>query len=261
MPSLYKKELAAALEAVQRSEQTFRKYFRTRTKVEKKHGNYRDLVSYADKKIESDIHSYLLKKFPSHGFIGEEGGNVRQDARYVWVADPIDGTSNYLQGVKSCGICLAMLEYKKPVVGVVSAPMLGELYAACNGGGATVNGVHIRASRTRSIAQAFGAFGWGRNRSLGKSLAAKLLSEVFKLRVLGSSALSLCYVACGTYDFAVQADMNLWDYAAAQVVLEEAGGKLIQVEGRAHAIAANPLLAAKLKKFLGGNEYRDLDIV
>ncbi|MBI2637602.1 MAG: hypothetical protein HYW88_01755, partial [Candidatus Sungbacteria bacterium] len=116
--SMYQKELQIAIQAVKKSEPTFRKYFGTKTKVQKKGGNYRNLVSYADKKIEVDIKKFLMKIFPSYGFIGEENGGFNSKAEFVWALDPIDGTTNYLQGLPYCAISLALLRQGKPIVGV-----------------------------------------------------------------------------------------------------------------------------------------------
>ena len=94
---MYEKELKIAIEAVKKAEPTFRKYFGTKTKVQTKEGNYRNLVSFADKKIETDIKKFLLNRFPQYGFIGEEYGGFNSNAEFVLVLDAIDGNSNYLQ--------------------------------------------------------------------------------------------------------------------------------------------------------------------
>lgn len=246
----YRNELVAAQRAVAASEATFRRYFGTRTDVRRKRGNPRDIVSYADKKIEHDIRGFLLKRFPHHGFVGEEGDDVRAHARFVWAIDPIDGTSNYVQGEKACAICVGLLDRSRPCVGVVAAPMAGEWFAARRAGGATLNGKRIAVVKKRGIEGAFTAFGWGHDRVLGRWMFGKLLGRVYKLRVVGSAALSLCYVARGTYDAAVLKDMKIWDYAAAEVIVRESGGVLLPVGRSDILVAANKPLAKRFCSFL-----------
>ena len=96
---MYEKELKIAITAVKASEKTFRKYFGTKTKLESKSGDFRNLVSLADKTIEQEIKDILVARFPTHGFIGEEGGAGNSHAKLQWVLDPIDGTSKSVCGL------------------------------------------------------------------------------------------------------------------------------------------------------------------
>ena len=245
---MYQKELQIAIRAVKKSESTFRKYFGTRTKVEIKDGNYRDLVSYADKKIEKDIKKILARNFSKYGFIGEESGIINLNAKYKWVLDPIDGTTNYLQGSPDCAISLALMKNDSPIVGVIYEPILGYLYAARKKAGATMNGKKIKVSNIHDLKTAYGSFGWGRDINFAKKMFPKLVPVVGKMRVLGSAVVTLCNVAKGISDFLIGSGMKVWDYAAAQIILEEAGGVFINSEKPALQIAANPILAKKLFK-------------
>lgn len=247
---MYSKELKIAIEAVKKSEPTFRKYFGTKTKVEMKGGNFRNLVSYADKKIETDIKKILLKQFPTYGFIGEELGNINTNASFVWALDPIDGTTNYLQGLPDCAISLALLKNSRPVVGVVSAPLLNRVYTANLKGGAKLNGKKIQVSKTKDLKFAFGSVGWGRDIEFAIKTIPLLLPKIRKLRVPGSAALGICYVASGNYDFFVDKTMNVWDYAAGQIILEEADGKFYETKNPSLQIAANEKLVQKIFKLI-----------
>lgn len=243
---MYEKELKIAIQAVKKAEKTFRRYHGTKTKVQIKGGNYRDLVSYADKKIEHDTKRFLLKKFPSYGFLGEESGTTNEAAEFVWVLDPIDGTTNYLQGLPDCAISLALLKNEKPVVGVVSAPFVSRFYTARYHGGAQLNGKKIKTSKVSQPALAFGSIGWGRNVKFAIKTVPKFLLRIRKLRVPGSAALGLCYVAEGAYDFFLDPSIKIWDYAAAQIIIEEAGGTFLQISKPRLSIAANKKLATDL---------------
>lgn len=245
---MYEKELKLAISAVKKAEKTFRKYFGTKTKVEHKNNNPRDLVSFADKKIERDIKKNLIKEFPHYGFIGEESGLMNPNAEYKWVLDPIDGTSNYLQGSSDCAISLALIKNNEPVVGVVLEPILEHLYTARKNAGAKMNGKTIHVSPISDPKKAYGSFGWGRDRNFAKKMFPKLVPVVGKMRVLGSAAVTLCDVAQGVSDFLIGSGMKIWDYAASQIILEEAGGIFINSEKPAIQIAANPVLSKKLLK-------------
>lgn len=243
---MYEKELKIAIQAVKRSEKTFRKYFGTKTQVAMKNRNPLDLVSYADKQIEREIKTFLKKSFPTYGFIGEEHGHTNSKAEFVWALDPIDGTANYLQGIPYCAISLGLLKNNKPVVGVVSAPLLNHFYTAALGGKARSNGKIIKSSRVTKFEDSFGTLGWGRDRAFGIKWLPRLLKKIRKMRVPGSAAIGFCYVAQGLYDFQVHAILNVWDYAAGQIILEESGAEFINTEKI--QIAANKVLAGKLFK-------------
>ncbi len=247
---MYEKELQIATQAVKKAEPTFRKYFGTKTQVKKKGGNPLDLVSYADKKIEKEIRDFLFKKFPAYGFIGEESGHFNSNAKLIWTLDPIDGTANYLQGLSYCATSLALLQNGKPVVGVISAPILGLLYTGSYKNGSWLNGTKLNAAKEQEIKNAFGTIGWGRDVQFGVKIIPKILPKIRKLRVPGSAVLSICYVAQGIFDFYVHKRMNIWDYAAGQIIVEEAGGIFLETKKPQIQIAGNKILVPKLLKLL-----------
>lgn len=245
---MYQKELQLAIQVVKRSANTFKKYFGTKTKVRKKEGNYRNLVSYADKKIEQDIKKFLIKKFPNFGFIGEESGSYNPQAKSVWALDPIDGTTNYLQGLPYCALSLGLLHKEKPIVGVVYAPLLNRIYTARLGNGAALNNKKILVSKIQKTDESVGTIGWGPEIDFAVKTIPKFLPRIRKFRVFGSSAINLCHVAEGSLDFYLAGHMNIWDYAAGQIILEEAGGVLLTSKSPRSLIAANPYLAKKILK-------------
>src|SRR3989344_2463648 len=163
LSSKFDKELKIAVAAVKKSEKTFRKYFGTKIKTKIKEGDYRNLVSYADTKIESDIIKFVSRHFPHHAFHAEESGASGKNSKFLWVLDPIDGTNNYLQGVPECGIALGLLKNGQPVVSVVSFPILNKLYTASLTDKSKLNGKTIKVSKTKEVKHAFGSLAWGRN--------------------------------------------------------------------------------------------------
>lgn len=222
---MYERELKIAIQAVKKAEPTFRKYFGKKTKVEMKGGNYRNLVSYADKKIEIDIKKFLLKHFPNYGFIGEEYGEQNQQAEFVWVLDPIDGTTNFTQKIPYSAIVIALMKSNDIVLGLTYNPITKDMYFAKSGKGAYHNGRRIKTSKISSLEKSFGSLGWGKNFVHGSKLASVFIKEARKIRVNGSTALSMCEVANGRYDFFVSSgDIHLWDIAAGVIIVKEAGG-------------------------------------
>lgn len=248
---MYEKELKTAISAVKRSEKTFRKYFGTKTKVEEKDGNWRNLVSYADKKIESEIKAGLRRVFPSHGFICEEGGRINAEAEYVWTIDPIDGTTNYLRGVPDCTIAVSLLQDQKPVLGIVFAPLLGRLYTAAAGQGARLNGKKISVAKSKNPARAFGGIAWGKDLEFAPWIFSKVIKETRTLRIAGSTALALAQVADGSFDFFCGKKIpDIWDSAPGQLLVEEAGGSFLVSRRQKVQIAGNASIARKLQKII-----------
>lgn len=224
---MYKKELKIAIKAVKNSEKTFLKYHGKRVGVRTKNHNPRDLVTYADKKIEADIFKYLAKKTPSFGFIGEEGHMENLDSEMVWVLDPIDGTTNYLHGQADCCISLALQKNGTPVVGVVYSPIQNILFTGAVGEKAKKNGKKIAVSRVNSVTKAFVAFAWAKDRKFATKHFEKVVNSALNIRVAGSIALAYCYIAEGSFDLLYsKKNPNPWDIAAGEVIAQEAGAKI-----------------------------------
>ena len=247
---MYQKELQLAIQAAKKAEPTFRKYFGTKPKVQSKGGNFRNIVSFVDRAIEKQLKDFLLKNFPAYGFIGEESGEMNRKAEYVWIVDPIDGTTNYIYGSPDCAISIALLKNNSPVVGVTFSPVSKRFFQAAKGSGARLNGKPIKVSKVTETKKTYGGFGWGRDVDFAKKMFPGLVPHVGKLRVLGSSTIALGSVAAGIYDFFVGHEMEIWDYAAGQILVEEAGGKFILPENLKIQIATNKVLVPKLLELL-----------
>lgn len=183
-----------------------------------------DWVTEADGAVERFLSEELAAAFPSDGFQGEEGG-VSRGGSLRWVADPIDGTSNFARGAARFCVSLACLDGATPLIGVLVAPALRETFWAWRDGGAWRNGDRIRAAETTRVDQAIMEVGWSRRRSNADYLAvcARVLADGAGLRQGGSGALGLADVAVGRLDGYAELHINLWDVAAALVLLREAG--------------------------------------
>jgi len=217
-----------------------------------------DWLTEADGAVEQFLSDRLAALFPADGFQGEEGGKARQGT-LRWVVDPIDGTANYARGHGRFCVSLALLEDRTPLIGVLVAPAVGETFAARLGAGATLNGAAIRAAETIELARAVVETGWSHRRPTADfvALMQRVIDAGAAPRLSGSGALGLADVAAGRIDAYVELHINLWDVAAALVLLREAGAHVSSfMEGggpeRGNTIlACAPGIATELTRIAG----------
>lgn len=188
-----------------------------------------DLKLRLDKEAQALIADVLLSAYPESSLLGEEGNGGANGAALQWIVDPLDGTVNYFYGIPIFCTAIALRAEGKLVLGVVYDPMQDECYSALAGGTACCNGEAIRVSARERMAEAVLFIGHGTHDGSGEAgirRFAHVSRQVRKIRILGSAALTLCYIAAGRFDAYVEARISLWDFAAAQVILEAAGGVL-----------------------------------
>ena len=188
-------------------------------------------VSEADRAAELAIRDHLGRSRPGDAVVGEEFG-ADGTAERRWVLDPIDGTKNYVRGVPAYASLIALMEGETVVVGVVSAPALRRRWWARRGDGAYADGRRIRVSPVDSLAGAFFSYsslaGWEKTGHLDRFL--DLTRTVGRTRAFGDFW-SHMLVAEGGVDIAAEPEVSLWDLAALQVVVEEAGGRFTDLSG------------------------------
>ena len=203
-----------------------------------------DWLTEADGAVERFLSDSLSAAFPEDGFQGEEGGIARA-GRLRWVVDPIDGTSNYARGASRFCVSLACMEGETPLIGVLVAPALRETTTARLGRGAHLNGTPLRVSGNTDPAQSIMEVGWSRRRARADYLALceAVLAQGSSLRHGGSGALGLVDVAIGRIDGYCELHINLWDVAAALVVLKEAGAAVSDFLAGTGASDGNPVIA------------------
>ncbi|WCK56654.1 inositol monophosphatase [Aneurinibacillus sp. Ricciae_BoGa-3] len=188
-----------------------------------------DIVTAMDLEAENWMIKRIQEHFPEHRIFSEEVGAIGNSGDFEWVIDPIDGTVNYSVGLPFYGISLALVHSGQTVVAATSLPALGEIFWASAGGGAFLNGKKIKV-RDASLAEAFVSFGdfskEGNRQSNHCRLAAlsAIANEVFRIRMVGSAALSLAYIACGRLDAAVYVRPNRYDVVGGMLLIQEAGG-------------------------------------
>jgi myo-inositol-1(or 4)-monophosphatase len=197
-----------------------------------------DLVTDADLGSQKAIREYLTRRFPEHGFVGEEeGGSKTQPppgAPPTWIVDPLDGTTNYVHDIPAYCVSIGLQIDGEIVVGAIFDPRQNELFAAAKGSGATLNGKSLHTSTSPRLADAVLSTGFppdlrGQERALDWWRHFAFITR--SLRRTGSTALNLAYVAAGRYDGYWGFDNHAWDVAAGVVLVREAGGMVTRVDG------------------------------
>lgn len=191
--------------------------------------NDSDIVTAADKAAERVIIDHIRASYPDHAILSEESGDDGRQSDFRWVIDPLDGTTNFSEGLPLFSVSIG-LEYKgTTVVGVVFAPYLNELFHAVKGVGAFLNGVPIGVSGKVSLANSVVATGFPVDKDVNPDnnldAVARVLPHVRGLRRLGSAAIDISYVAAGYLDGYWELNLHPWDVSAALLILDEAGGK------------------------------------
>jgi myo-inositol-1(or 4)-monophosphatase len=188
-----------------------------------------------------------MRAFPDHGFYGEEHASLRQQARYQWYVDPIDGTTNFVHGLPLFGISIGLVDRKRIVVGVIYDPMRDELFTAVKGHGAHLNGRRLHVSSTRDIAHSLLSTGFPsefrRQPQPYLRWFLMLESRSRAVRRIGSTALSLAYIAAGRLEGFYEQRLWPWDIAAGILLVEEAGGCTTNLNGRPPVLEEGQLLA------------------
>jgi len=211
-----------------------------------RHKGVVDLVTDVDLQSEREVCDRLLSAFPTHSILAEEGGARAGDARYRWIIDPLDGTTNYAHGFPLFCVSIGFEVDGRLTFGVVYAPAQDELFVAEAGKGATLNGKALRVSQTSELRQAMLATGFPYDRAaLPQALRSfEVLSwQAQAVRRVGSAALDLCYVASGRFDGYWEHVVKPWDMAAGALIVTEAGGMLSGTDGSEFSVDGGQVLA------------------
>jgi myo-inositol-1(or 4)-monophosphatase len=228
--------LATAIEAVTRAGRIQIDRLGTDLRVDKKGAI--DLVTEIDLQIEREFRQMIAERFPDHAVLGEEfaaTGDREAAARYCWVFDPVDGTTNYAHGLPIFCSSLALEIDGTAAVGAVYDPTRRELFTAERGQGAWLNGRPLRVSSEDTLLDSLlvTGFHYGIQRDPEElvGLFREFLTRARAVRRLGSAALDLCYVAAGRFDGYWESKIQPWDVAAGALVVSEAGGRVTTVRG------------------------------
>src|SRR5690606_2788884 len=202
--------------------------------VELKSG-HRDLVTEADRLAEEAVNNVLRRAFPAYGIVGEETGVTAGTDGHRWFVDPLDGTTNYAQGLPLFATPIALEKDGELLVGVVHLPVLDETYTAVRGRGAWKNGVPLHVSSADKLENALLVSGYPNDMSPGRPTNADhmttLAAQSRGVRLLGAAAIDLVYVASGVFEAYWDLDNSPWDVAAGVLLVQEAGGKVTDMNG------------------------------
>jgi myo-inositol-1(or 4)-monophosphatase len=212
-----------------------------------------DFVSRADIMAERVLRKELERTRPDYGFLGEEGGEIKGDGRNRWIADPLDGTTNFLHGVPHFAISLALERDGEVIAGVIYQPISDELFWAEKGSGAFIDTPNARSRRLRVSGR----------KELGRALVGTGIPQIGKsdlptylkkldavssktagIRRWGAAALDLAFVAAGRYDAFFEYGLAPWDVAAGILMVREAGGVVNEVAGGPYVLGASTSILA-----------------
>ncbi len=188
-----------------------------------------DFVSSADKRTEKIIIEELQKAHPEYGIVTEEAGLInKSNTTNRWIIDPIDGTTNFINGIPQFAISIGYEEENEIKCGIIYNPISDEMFFAEKGNGAFLNNSRIRVSSKKKIEDSLIVTGGPKHISKIKdkifSEYIEISNHVSSIRKFGSASLDLAFVACGRFDAFWQRELNYWDVAAGIIILKEAGG-------------------------------------
>jgi myo-inositol-1(or 4)-monophosphatase len=222
--------------------------------------NESNLVTDIDKASEKHIKEFINKKYPSHGILAEESGASNKNAEYLWVVDPIDGTTNFAHGLPIFSVSIGVQKNGETIAGVVYDVMQNITYSAEKGSGAFANSNKISVSKNDNIKHSVLVTGFPYNISENPENALEKFNSLTvasrAIRRLGSAAIDFCYVAKGVFDGFWEVYLHPWDICAGKLIVEEAGGVVTGFTGEeidiyTHRIlATNNRIHGKMMEFL-----------
>ncbi len=211
-----------------------------------------NLVTEYDTRVEAMVIAALRRAFPDHAIHAEEEGDVETgngpQAPYKWLIDPLDGTTNFAHGFPAFAVSLALTHRGVPVVGVVYDPVIDECFAAARGHGARRNGrpIHVSPTPTLNTALLATGFAYDRRTRPDNNVGhfAHFIRRCQGLRRAGAAALDLAYVACGRLDGFWELRLHPWDVAAGILLVQEAGGRVTDLEGGPDYLSGEQIVAS-----------------
>ena len=228
-------------------------------KVERKHAH--DYVSYVDKGSERLIVEKLRELLPEAGFITEEGQASHNDEQMLWVVDPLDGTTNFIHGYAPYAVSIALIRGYEILIGVVYEVCAQECYYAWQGGGAFVemksdDGSMISQSLrvgNSDIGDALICLQLPYNSDAYKPVIKRLIDHFYgnvgSIRMIGSAAMALCYVAAGRLDAYAERYIGQWDYMAGALIVKEAGGRVTDYDGNDFFMQGDSIIASNSRVY------------
>lgn len=197
--------------------------------------NELNLVTETDKASERLITDFIRKKYPTHGILAEEGSELNKSAEYLWVIDPLDGTTNFAHGLPIFSVSIGVQRNGETIVGVVYDVMRDVIYSAEMGSGSFENRRRIQVSKNDNLGHSMLVTGFpydvkdNPDKAYERFIA--FLKEARAIRRLGSAAIDFCYIANGAFDGFWEVSLHPWDICAGKLIVEEAGGHVTDFDG------------------------------
>jgi myo-inositol-1(or 4)-monophosphatase len=238
------------LAAAYKSGEVLKHYFGNIREVNKK--GAKDLVTNADTESEKVIIETIRSAFPEHSILAEESGLTSAFSNNCqWIVDPLDGTVNFAHQLSLFCVSIAFAMGESVKVGIVLNPISGELFSAVEGQGATLNGQPIHVSQQSVLADSLlvTGFPYSINEIIAPAMQrfTNCLRESRGVRRLGSAALDLCYVACGSFEAFWEQHLHPWDTAAGLLIVKEAGGNITDFKNNDYSVFNKEILASNGK--------------
>ncbi len=244
---MYEELVDTAVAGAREGAEVLRRYFRDSALEITAKGRH-DFVTRADHESEERVVAAIRQRFPDHHILAEESGQTRGlNSEYEWFVDPLDGTSNFLQGLPMFCISIACRYRDELIAGVVFDPLGENLFTAAKGSGARWNGRPMRVSPRPGLHGAFLATGYPFRARRGLDLYLEVFRAVFLkargIRRCGAAALDLAYTAAGVYDGFFEFRLSPWDLAAGVLLIREAGGEITDLDGGDAFFSSGNLIA------------------
>jgi myo-inositol-1(or 4)-monophosphatase len=213
--------------------------------------NELNLVTETDKASEKLITEFIRKKYPSHGILAEEGSELNKSAEFLWVIDPLDGTTNFAHGLPIFSVSIGLQKNSEIIAGVVYDVNRDIIYSAEKNSGSFANGIRINVSKNENLGRSLLVTGFPYNVRENPDKCYERFIEFLKraraIRRLGSAAIDFCYVANGVFDGFWEVSLHPWDICAGKLIVEEGGGLVTDFDGKKIDIYS--------KRILGSNGF------
>jgi len=211
--------------------------FLKRHKLIYKQAHYQAIVTSVDFASERMIRSIIHRAHPTHALLGEERGMTNgTPSPYLWIIDPVDGTTNYVHGVPMFNVTIALQHHGRTIFGIVYQPITDEFFFALRDRGAWLDKERFHVSSEAHIQKAYGFLEWNAEdpvvNARGLRIFTTLRKRHIRVRNIGSGALVFTYIGAGRGEYAISVDSKLWDVAAASLIIREAGGRVTDFNGR-----------------------------
>lgn len=257
--SLVSPELDVAVRAARAGAEVLLRWRKSTLEVRSPSPNF---VTAADIEAERAVCATIREAFPDHAIFSEEAGRDKRQSAWLWVVDPLDGTTNFVHGIDQFAVSIALYRAGQPQLGVILRPASDDWFIAVSGNGAWRNGQRVQVSPAQQLEEALLGVGFYYDRGQMMRATLDAMATLFSqgirgFRRMGAASLDLCMVGCGQLAGYFEFELSPWDFAAGQLFVTEAGGRVTDCAGhslglqRSSVLASNAALHDKLLQFVG----------